>query len=194
MSPWSHDVYRQALCFLRGRLTSSVKYEVPSSRLRERIWLHKQELDSVSSHLRDVRKWLSPPTPQFVYKTGIGTSLWPCAQESTCQCRGHGFDPWSGKIPHNAGQLSPWDPVTKSTYTTVHAPQQEKPLQWEACAPQLESGPQGAKETRHSRKERKKGHNPHILKDCSEDTIESLTCISKSPSEFVISGDTGSKN
>ena len=23
------------------------------------------------------------------------------------QCRGHGFDPWSGKIPHAAEQLSP---------------------------------------------------------------------------------------
>ena len=27
--------------------------------------------------------------------------------ESTCQCRGHGFDPWSGKIPHVMGELSP---------------------------------------------------------------------------------------
>ena len=25
---------------------------------------------------------------------------------STCQCRGHGFNPWSGKIPHTAEQLS----------------------------------------------------------------------------------------
>ena len=24
----------------------------------------------------------------------------------TCQCRGHGFNPWSGKIPHAVGQLS----------------------------------------------------------------------------------------
>ena len=25
----------------------------------------------------------------------------------TCQCRGHGFDPWSGKVPCARGQLSP---------------------------------------------------------------------------------------
>ena len=23
-------------------------------------------------------------------------------KESACQCRGHGFEPWSGKIPHAA--------------------------------------------------------------------------------------------
>ena len=27
--------------------------------------------------------------------------------ESACQCRGHGFEPWSGKIPHAAEQLDP---------------------------------------------------------------------------------------
>ena len=26
---------------------------------------------------------------------------------SACQCRGHGFEPWSGKIPHAAEQLGP---------------------------------------------------------------------------------------
>ena len=28
-------------------------------------------------------------------------------QNSACQRRGHGFDPWSGKIPHATEQLSP---------------------------------------------------------------------------------------
>ena len=28
-------------------------------------------------------------------------------KESACQCRGHGFDPWSGKIPHPMEQQSP---------------------------------------------------------------------------------------
>ena len=35
-----------------------------------------------------------------------GTSLVAQWLESICQCRGHGFDPWSGKIPHAAEQLS----------------------------------------------------------------------------------------
>ena len=32
---------------------------------------------------------------------------WHSGQKSTCQCRGHGFNPWSGKIPHAAEKLSP---------------------------------------------------------------------------------------
>ena len=27
--------------------------------------------------------------------------------ENACQCRGHGFEPWSGKIPHAVEQLGP---------------------------------------------------------------------------------------
>ena len=33
--------------------------------------------------------------------------FWSSGEESTCQCRGHRFDPWSGKIPHAPGWLSP---------------------------------------------------------------------------------------
>ena len=29
------------------------------------------------------------------------------------QCRGHGFEPWSGKIPHAAEQLGPWATTTE---------------------------------------------------------------------------------
>ena len=28
-------------------------------------------------------------------------------KKSACQCRRHGFDPWSGKIPHALEQLTP---------------------------------------------------------------------------------------
>ena len=48
------------------------------------------------------------------------------------QCRGHGFEPWSGKIPHAAEQLSQCATTTKAHAPRAHAPQQEKPLQWEA--------------------------------------------------------------
>ena len=34
-------------------------------------------------------------------------------QESACQCRGHGFDPWSRKIPHAMEQLSPCATTTE---------------------------------------------------------------------------------
>ena len=40
----------------------------------------------------------------------------PSGKRSTCQCRGHGFDPWSGKILRATGQLS-----LCATTTEAHA-------------------------------------------------------------------------
>ena len=37
----------------------------------------------------------------------VGFPWWRSGWESTCQCREHGFEPWSGKIPHTAEQLGP---------------------------------------------------------------------------------------
>ena len=42
-----------------------------------------------------------------------GLPWWRSGWESACQCRGHGFEPWSGKIPHAAGQLSQWATTTE---------------------------------------------------------------------------------
>ena len=36
-----------------------------------------------------------------------GLPWWCSGSESACQCRGHGFEPWSGKIPHATEQLGP---------------------------------------------------------------------------------------
>ena len=42
----------------------------------------------------------------------LGLPWWCSGWESACQCRGHGFEPWSGKIPHAAEQLGPWATIT----------------------------------------------------------------------------------
>ena len=42
---------------------------------------------------------------------------------------GHGFEPWSGKIPHAAEQLSPRATTTEAHVPRARAPQQEKPPQ-----------------------------------------------------------------
>ena len=74
--------------------------------------------------------------------------------------QGHRFNPWSGKIPHAAEQLSPCTTTTSLTSrahepqllslraTTTEArapralaPQQEKPSQGEARAPQQRVAP-----------------------------------------------------
>ena len=43
----------------------------------------------------------------------LGLPWWHSGWESACQCRGHGFEPWSGKIPHAAEHLGPWATITE---------------------------------------------------------------------------------
>ena len=50
-------------------------------------------------------------------------------EESTCQSRGHEFNPWSGKIPHAVEQLSPCATTSEPMRPRVRAVQQEKPPQ-----------------------------------------------------------------
>ena len=47
---------------------------------------------------------------------------WCSSKESTCQSRGHRFDPWSGNIPHATGQLIP------------RAPTPEARVPWKLCS------------------------------------------------------------
>ena len=49
----------------------------------------------------------------YMYMYMYWTSLVASGLESACQCRGHGFDTWSGKIPHAAEQLSPCTTTTE---------------------------------------------------------------------------------
>ena len=42
-----------------------------------------------------------------------GLPWWRSGWESACQCRGHGFEPWPGKIPHAAERLGPWATTTE---------------------------------------------------------------------------------
>ena len=51
--------------------------------------------------------------PIFSFKSFIGLPWWCSGWESACRCRGHGFEPWSGRIPHAAEQLSPWATITE---------------------------------------------------------------------------------
>ena len=53
------------------------------------------------------------PGGAVVKNPPAGLPWWRSAWESTCQCRGHGFDPWSGRNPHAAEQLSPCTTATE---------------------------------------------------------------------------------
>ena len=56
-------------------------------------------------------------------KESPGHPWWCSGLKCTCQCRRHGFNLWSGKIPHAMERLSP-----RTTAEPV-LPQQEKPPQ-----------------------------------------------------------------
>ena len=43
----------------------------------------------------------------------LGLPWWRSGWESACQCRGHRFEPWSGRIPHAAEQLGLWATTTE---------------------------------------------------------------------------------
>ena len=54
---------------------------------------------------------------------------WLSGEETACQCRRHGFDPWDGKIPRASEQLSRcattsepvfWSPATATTEHSYH--------------------------------------------------------------------------
>ena len=87
-----------------------------------------------------------------------GFPWWLSGKKSACQCKKHGFDLWSEKIPYAMEQPSPWATTTwvsalepgnhnfwshvpkllKPTCPRASALQEEKPLQPEALAPHLE--------------------------------------------------------
>ena len=59
--------------------------------------------------IKSTREYTTNPILKFT----IGLP-WLCSGwESACQCRGHGFEPWSGKIPRAAERLGPWATTTE---------------------------------------------------------------------------------
>ena len=52
----------------------------------------------------------------------LGLPWWYNGWEAVCLCRGHGFDPWSGKISCAKKQLSPWVTTTETTCCNSWSP------------------------------------------------------------------------
>ena len=66
----------------------------------------------------------------FSQETDVGLPWWSSGWEFACQWRGHGFDHWSGKIPHAVEQLS------LSSTTVQPALQSQNSAATESCMPQ----------------------------------------------------------
>ena len=89
-----------------------------------------------------------------------GLPWWCSGWESACQCREHGFEPWSGKIPHATEQLGPWATTTEPAHLepVLHnrrGHDSERPAhrveEWPPLAATRES-PRTETKTQHSQK------------------------------------------
>ena len=92
-----------------------------------------------------------------------GLPWWRSGWESACQCRGHGFEPWSGRIPHAAEQLGPWATTTEPVrlepvLRNKRGRDSERPVhrdeEWPLLATTRES-PRTETKTQHSHKLKK---------------------------------------
>ena len=66
-----------------------------------------------------------------------GLPWWRSGWESACQCRTHGFEPWSGKIPHATEQLGPWATITEPALRNKRGRDSERPAHRDEEWPRL---------------------------------------------------------
>ena len=75
--------------------------------------------------------------------------------------QGTRFEPWSGKIPHAAGQVGLCTTTAEPERPGASAPQQEKPLQWEAHF--MRSNRDPVQKIKKERKKKKKKNHSECL-------------------------------
>ena len=93
-------------------------------------------------------------------KSFTGLPWWRSGWESACQCRGHGFEPWSGRISHATEQLGPWataaeparlEPVLRNKRGRGSERPTHRHEEWPLLAATRES-PRTETKTQHSQK------------------------------------------
>ena len=132
--------------------------------LKMNIW--KLKLKSTISFIITPQKW------------NTGLPWWRSGWESACQCRGHGFEPWSGRIPHATEQLGPWATVTEparlepmlrnrrghSGERPAHCDEERPPLAATRESPRTETKTQHSQKNKIINKLKKKKKNEIHLK------------------------------
>ena len=91
-------------------------------------WNSTQQQNRIKYWYTQQYGWISKTFDEWK-KPHTGLPWWRSSWESTFQCRGLGFEPWSGKIPHATEQLSPcatttepvlWSPQATTTEPACH--------------------------------------------------------------------------
>ena len=76
-------------------------------------YMHLNVHSSTIYYSQDIKATQVSINRQLEEEEDVGLPWWRSGWESACQCRGHGFKPWSGRIPHAAEQLGPWATIAK---------------------------------------------------------------------------------
>ena len=118
VSPGSCNPYNPDHSFRdRGRWVS----EVEGAGLSFMTWWRADQSICNSSCI--LKRSCPLPSPAWfiwllgdIVKRAAGLPWWCSGWESACRCGGHGFGPWSGRIPHAAEQLGPWATTTEPAH------------------------------------------------------------------------------
>ena len=103
---WMQDYYKKGIPIDSNMIWGKSSYMTTQSK-RKMKNLKLKNLMPAKDSLIIFRK-------KFGFKNvKIGLPWWRSGWESACWCRRHGFEPWSGKIPHAAEQLGPWATTTE---------------------------------------------------------------------------------
>ena len=85
----------------KNKTTNLKRYMHPN--VHSSIIYNYQDMEATSVY---INRWINK-------EEVTGLPWWRSGWESACQCRGHGVEPWSGKIPHAAEQLGPWATIAE---------------------------------------------------------------------------------
>ena len=94
---------------------------------------HQEKVGDLSSILRLGLSLRIRKVTMSLRSHSWGSPWWYSGWEPACQCRGRGFAPWSGRIPHAVEQLGPWATTTEPARLEPVL-RNERPRQWEARA------------------------------------------------------------
>ena len=98
-------------------MITSVDAEKASDKIQHPFMIKiLQKLVTEGTNLNIIKAIYDKPTANIILngeKLKAGTSLVTQWLRITCQCRGHRFDPRSGKIPYAMEQLSPCTTTTE---------------------------------------------------------------------------------
>ena len=118
---FSPSTFTSWLACYNSPLFFFITVEILPSKLGQK-WMTTRKRTRGHAVGRQKRKLFS----QFTTTTSEKLPWWLSGEESACQCRRHGFDPWSGKIPHAVEQLSQRattiEPVLQSPGATITEP------------------------------------------------------------------------